>query len=374
MDKVNLSWASDELKRRKDLYRRLWSGKPVDHIPVDVRIEVPSNYSVRDQFLDGTKQLEASIASAIATWEQVPSSDCIAASRPDVGCSCLASAFGSKYYWGDNPDQTPGVKEKIIYDIEEQVDLLNVPDPYKDGWLPEGLKRIGMFAEAGQGIIPVSLLDAAGGVNVAADIMGVADLLIGLRLSPEAVHKLLAKIQQLYINVIRAGIKAAGGEENITTTDFLDVWFPEGMKGHVSDDICANFGPDTYLEFSAPYHALIFKEFGCGGLHNCGPNPCHEAYLSYEFSPRAIDLSDTYSHADLANLKKSFKHKALIYLRLDSSRNAVECFTEIMNLMVPDVVVVPVLCFKPGDEAEETCKKLLTVAREYAANREWGFV
>jgi len=72
----------------------------------------------------------------------------------------------------------------------------------------------------------------------------------------------LDKIQDLYAATIRAGIDAAGGEENITTTDFEDLWYPEGWKGHVSDDISAGFGPNIYAEFSAPYHARIFEEFG----------------------------------------------------------------------------------------------------------------
>ena len=74
---------------------------------------------------------------------------------------------------------------------------------------------------------------------------------------------------------------------------------PEGWKGHVSDDVSAGFGPEVYAEFSAPYHARIFAEFGAGGLHNCGPNPCHEAYVAHPTSPRSLDLADAYSHDDL---------------------------------------------------------------------------
>ena len=120
----------------------------------------------------------------------------------------------------------------------------------------------------------------AGGINVAADLLGVTETLLAIKTAPEALHRLLDNIQDLYARTIRAGIEAAGGEEFITTTDYPDIWFPEGCKGHASDDICANFGPATYAEFSAPYHARIFEEFGRGGLHNCGPNPCHAAYVA----------------------------------------------------------------------------------------------
>ena len=62
------------------------------------------------------------------------------------------------------------MRDKIITDLEKQVELVPTPNPYKDGWLPEGLRRIRMFAEAGEGFVPVSLLDAAGGLNVASDL------------------------------------------------------------------------------------------------------------------------------------------------------------------------------------------------------------
>jgi uroporphyrinogen-III decarboxylase len=367
------SWMTDELSRRKDMYRRLWSGEPLERMPLDVRVSLPSNYTVQEQFKNADAQLEGAVMSACATWESAPSSDAIPALRPDVGCSCLASAFGAEYYWGDNPSQTPGVKDIVIQDLVAQVDTLPQPDPYRDGWLPEGLSRIRMFAEAGEGILPVSLLDAAGGLNVAADLMGMTELLTALYTEPEAVHILLGKIQDLFAATIRAGIQAAGGEQNITTTDFPDMWFPEGRKGHVSDDICASFGPDTYLEFSAPYHARIFSEFGAGGLHNCGPNPCHNVYVVHENSPRCLDLNDTYSHDDLPKLKHSLKKRAFIYLHWTGLKEPVEWYTEVMELMAPDVIVVPVFGFGTEMDPEVQISRLNPVAEEYAKRIDWGW-
>ena len=102
-------WMRDELARRKQLYRDLFAGRPLERVPVDVRVTVPSPVpaTVQEQFRDGDKQLAAAMANALATWEHAPLSDGIPAMRPDVGCSCLASAFGVEYFWGDNPNQTP---------------------------------------------------------------------------------------------------------------------------------------------------------------------------------------------------------------------------------------------------------------------------
>jgi hypothetical protein len=371
-------WMRDEAARRKDMIRRLWAGQPLERVPLLVRVGVPPNSTMRERYFDAGKQLEAGLASAMATWEGVPSSDDIPGLFPDVGCSCLASAFGAEYYWGDDPEQTPWVR-KIITDashpeaLEQAVEALPDPDPQRDGWLPEGLRRIRMFAEAGEGFIPVTLLDAAGGLNVAADLMGMTELLEALYTAPQAVHRLLDKVQRLFAATIRAGIAAAGGEEYITTTDFPDTWFPEGFKGHVSDDVAAAISPKMYREFSAPYHARIFEEFGCGGLHNCGPNPCHAEYVAHEYSPRAVDLADRYSHADLPKFKGSFKGKGFIYLYWDGGSDPVEWFREVMELMAPDVVVVPVFRFGPQDGAEEICRRLRPIAEEYAKRMEWGW-
>lgn len=368
------NWMIDELARRKNMYRRLFAGKPLERMPVDVRVVVPSPYTVREQFLDGEKQLSVALANALATWELAPSSDCIPAMRPDVGCSCLASAFGAEYYWGDETSQTPGILRKILTldGLADEVSGLPVPDPSRDGWLPEGLRRIQRFAEVGEGFIPVSLLDAAGGVNVAADLLGMTELMMAFYDQPDTLHALLDKIQTLYAATIRAGIIAAGGEQNITTTDYEDVWFPEGWKGHVSDDVSAGFSPAIYAEFSAPYHARIFHEFGAGGLHNCGPNPCHAAYVAHALSPRSLDLSDTYSHNDLPKFKQSLRGKAFIYL-FHSEGDPVEWYREIMELMAPDVIVAPVFTVSPQDEPEVLCSKLRPIATEYARRMNWGW-
>lgn len=377
MSLIITHWMRDELARRKDLYRRLWAGQPLERVPVDLRAAIPAAYTYREQFCDADRQLDVALAAAVATWQHIPDTDAIPAMRPDVGCACLASAFGAQDHWGDDPNQTIYIQGKVITDLERQVADLPVPDPTRDGWLPEGLRRIRLFAEAGEGVISVSLLDAAGGINVAADLMGVTEVLEAIYTAPAALHALLGKIQALYRATIRAGIAAAGGEAYITTTDYPDTWFPEGYKGHVSDDISANFGPRTYAEFSAPYHATVFEEFGCGGLHNCGPNPCHAAYVAHPFAPRCLDLAYRYSKQDLTKMKASLKQRAFIYLYYDDSdgddSGPVEWFRRVMELMAPDVIVVPVIFCRPADDPPALWQQLRVIAEEYARRMDWGW-
>ncbi|MDP6449379.1 MAG: hypothetical protein QF773_01075 [Lentisphaeria bacterium] len=71
----------DELERRRQLYRDLFAGRPLERLAIEVRVTMPSTHSVREQFRDGDKQLEAALANVHATWEHAPSSDTVPASE-----------------------------------------------------------------------------------------------------------------------------------------------------------------------------------------------------------------------------------------------------------------------------------------------------
>lgn len=365
---------ADEIERRKQLIRDLWSGRPVDHVPVLMSVAHPAaQYSVREQFQDGDKQLEEALTTAGLTWQEIPGGDSIPAMRPDVGCSCLATAFGAELYWGDDPNQTCGVRGAAIGDVEEAHHLC-VPSPV-GGQLAEGTERVRRFAEAGDGMVSVSLLDMAGGLNVACDLLGGEAMYVAMRQNPQALLCLLGKIQELFLATICLQIEAAGGQDNITTTDFPDYWFPEGRKGHVSDDMSASMSLEDYRQSSLPFHDLIFEAYGGGGLHNCGPNPCLAGYLEHTPSPRAIDLSFRYSQVDLPAIKRLCRKRALIYMGEFPSRprEAVETYRQVMELMAPDVVVIPVLSVSIEDRPAEMYAAMRAVSDEYAQRMDWGW-
>ena len=135
----------------------------------------------------------------------------------------------------------------------------------------------------------------------------------------------------------------------------------------------ASFGPEIYREFSAPYHARVFREFGCGGLHNCGPNPCHVAYFEHEFSPRSLDLASPYSDEDLPRLRESVKGRGFIYLYWDGERDPVEWYRSLMETMAPDVLVVPIVMLTPDRDPAEICRQMRPISLEYARRMEWGW-
>jgi hypothetical protein len=293
--------------------------------------------------------------------------------RPDVGCSCLATAFGARLYWGDDPSQTCGVREPLLRDVEE-AHRLAVPPP-DAGQLGEGTARVRRFAEAGEGLVSVSLLDMAGGLNVAADLLGSEGMYLAMYENPGALAALLDKIQELFLAAIALQLEAAGGEEQVTTLDFPDLWFPEGRKGHVSDDISANISPEFYRRFSLPYHDRVLARYGGGGLHNCGPNPCLAQYLEHTPAPRSLDLSLRYSRVDLPAIKRVCRRRALVYLGEFPARpeEAIETFRQIMETMAPEVVVIPVLAVRPEDRPAEVYRAMRVIAEEYARRMDWGW-
>ncbi len=173
---------------------------------------------------------------------------------------------------------------------------------------------------------------------------------------------------------IAAQIEAAGSEENITTTDFPDYWFPEGSKGHVSDDISANISPPLYHRFSLPFHGMVFARYGGGGLHNCGPNPCLGEYFAHEPAPRSLDLSYRYSRRDLPKIKRVCRKRALVYLN-DLPQDPAELiatYRQLMEEMAPDVVVIPVATLTTGDSPAAVYTKMVEISREYARRMDWG--
>jgi len=364
----------DEIERRRQLVRDLWAGRAVEHIPVMITVTEPQQkYSIREQFQDGDKQLEVAMSTVAHSWRSIKDGDYIPAMRPDVGCSGLASAFGAELFWGHNPEQTCGVKEPLLKDVDEAFEL-TVPAAVS-GQLAEGTERIRRFSEAGEGMISVSLLDMAGGLNVANDLLGGEKLYLAMYENPEALECLLGKIQELFLAAIALQIEAAGGQDAITTTDFPETWFPEGRKGHVSDDISANISPQMYQRFNLPYHNMVFEKYGGGGLHNCGPNPCLECYLKHTPAPRAIDITYQYSRNDLPVIKRVCRKRAIIYMIEFPAQpqRAVAAFEEIMELMTPDVVVIPVLTVATEDAPAELYRRMRQTAQEYAKRMDWGW-
>jgi hypothetical protein len=362
----------DEIERRKENIRRVWDYRWVDHIPILLQVESnPWGYTTQEHFQDGEKQFQFELEKVKLSLDMIPD-DYIPSMRPDVGCVVIESALGAEIVFGDNPDQTCYPKEPLIKDIDD-VYLLQKPDPHKDGLVPEGLKRIRDFVERTDGEVYVACLDMNGIINTAFTLLGSELCLTAMYDAGEALEYLCGFLTEVFIDIVDECIASAGGIDRVTSSDFPYMWHPEGRKGHVSDDISANYSRDFFNRFSRPFNNLIFQRYGGGMLHNCGPNPCVEEYLWHDPRIYAVDLAWDYSKNDLEAFKKAFKGEGIIYFYFESGtwEEKLQDYKRAMEALVPDVIAIPWVVCEPKDEPETVYNRFLEVAREYAARMNW---
>lgn len=341
-----------EIERRKQVIRDVWEYKKVDHIPVMLSINSnPYGYTLHEELLSKEKQLQLRLASVKRTLELVPD-DYIPTMFANVGCVAIENAYGMNMHYGDSPDQMPSVKGPLLDDIGDIYELKHI-NPDKDGILPEFLERVRYFVGQTNFMIPVTCLDMNGPMAIAMDILGSEAFLLGMYTNPEEIKFLLNFIIDDIITITDACIHAAGGIENMTCTDFVWEWFPEGRKGHVSDDICAMYSPHMFKEFAIPVNNRIFQKYGPGMLHNCGPNPCMEHYLGHYPGIGGADLNFQYSRADLPKFKEVFSRKGILYLGMNfsSEEQTIADYQYIIKSLSPDVIAIPSVII------DETCIK-----------------
>ncbi len=362
----------DDIERRKENIRRIWDYRKVDHIPIMLQVvSNPWGYTIQEHFLDGDKQYQLEIEGVKQSLKLVPD-DYIPSMRPDVGCIVIESALGGEVVFGDDPNQTCTIKEPLIKNIDD-VYKLKMPDPYKDGLVPEGLKRVKNFVEWSDGQVPVSCLDMGGAMNVAFTLLGSVPCLTAMYDAPEALEYLCDFITDVFIHFAEVTIEEAGGIDNITCTDFPYIWCPEGRKGHTSDDISAQYSPQHFNRFSKPYNNKIFQRFGGGMLHNCGPNPCTSEYLWHDPRIYALDLAYDYSKNDLDLFKKELAREGIIYFYFETgtAEENLIAYKHVMEKLAPDVVAIPWVTCEPNDDVEGIYNAFLEVSREYASRMNW---
>jgi hypothetical protein len=369
---------SRDIELRRQRIRDVWNYHRTDHIPVLLHIsDNPFGYTMRDELLSAEKQLALRLQSLRRTLELVPD-DYIPTFFVNMGCVGIENALGMAMHYGDTPDQTPGVRPPLVDDIRSIYDLKPI-DPYHDGILPAFLDRIHYFVEQTGHQVPVTCLDMNGPMAIAMDIIGSEKLMLGMYEYPEDIHYLLNFAMDNILSVTRACVEAVGGVEYLTCTDFCDHWFPEGKKGHVSDDVCAMYRPAMFDEFSIPVNNRVYAEFGPGLLHNCGPNPCAGRYLEHTPAISGADLAYAYSRGDLPLFRKAFAGRGVLYLDMgyESHEKTLEEYRYIIDSLAPDVVAIFSVRIGYDSVASGQCnpgrlyEDLRRMSEEYAARVQW---
>jgi hypothetical protein len=370
-ESLRIDYDDAEIERRRQAVRDTWAYRPVEHIPIMLSVSAnPWKYSIKDQLFDAEKQLAVCMRGVQLSLERVPG-DYIPNAFINVGCNAIPSAFGAELSYGDHPDQTPAVKEPILHSPDD-VYTLRMPDPRRDGLLPEFLRRSALFLEATEGRVFLSCLDMNGPTGIASDLLGSSLYFAMMYDAPEALSYLLGFLADVIIAVTDAVIETVGGIDRLSSTDFFWDWCPEGKKGHVSDDLSATVSPEFFRAFSRPANSRIFARYGAGLLHNCGPNPSVNEYLDHDPPIAGVDLAYDYSIRDLAAFRAPFARRGIVYLGFSGSPvEAAARYRGVMDMLAPDTICIPQVAVPEEEDAAAYYAALVEVSREYA-DRIWG--
>lgn len=378
----------DEIEVRKQRIRNVWNYKKVDHIPVIISIySNPWNYTIHEQYEDPQKQLAVALEGVKKSLQWVPD-DYIPSIRPDVGCVVVSSTFGGELIYNKNmPNTTIGIKP--IISNPEEIYKLKTPNPYKDGLMPAALERMRYFAKHTQGKIYLSNVDMGGPLNAACDLIESTLFYKMMLKNPEPLKYLLNMLTDLFIYYDQLLIEAAGGLENMASIDWDNTWCPEGYKGYVSDDICANIDPKSFELFSKPYNNRIYERFGAGLLHNCGPHPCVYNYLDHKPPIKGIQCHWDYSKKDLQKIADTLAGRGIAYIMIPCDDKCwdqdfkpvtttiddiMPIYEEIVNIFSPKAIAIPEIRIDAArydkEEIQNLYWKLRKISEKYTEEME----
>ena len=376
---LNLELDHQVIEQRKQLRRDLWEYRPVDHIPVVISL-LPYwqlgelGFTAHDLFKDDQVHFEVSVARVEKSLRLIPD-DYIPYARMVLGPMTLPTMFGAKVHWSDDLDQPPGTAGAIIHDME-QVYSLKRPT-LDDGLMPLHLRRLRYHAEHLPSDVYLTGIFAGGPLQVCADLVETNTFYLGFYDNPEAMHHLLDLVTEVQLEVYHAVVDAVGGLERLTSLDWDPVWAPEPYKGHVSDDICGILAPKMFREFSVPYNNRLFRPWGQGVLHNCGPQTAKQYYLDHSPTLKGVNCAYDHSQGDLEEMGRLLAGKALIEVNFDSGETPEEMlagFRYMMEVLAPDTIGVPVCTIDQSwsdDDITSFYWEMRAIADEFAAAMRW---
>ena len=255
---------------------------------------------------------------------------------PWFGCVVMASALGCRVQIPRRMDPTA---DPAYYPVRTPEDIrrLALPDPEKDGLMPTVLRY--QRAMKAASFLPVGITDCQGPLTTANQLMGYDGLIYLMADYPLAAHELMDKIAEATIAWVKAQ-KAVIGEpreecvsdQQLYTGTHAGVWF--------SDDDASLMSPEMYRTFVVPYNSKILTAFGGGCIHFCG-NALHQAdNLVATKGLKAFNNYNLYNLAPLAEVKKKFEGRIVLFLCDFTPVQYKSYFREMMATLPPGGMVI----------------------------------
>ncbi len=329
-------------------------GKLPDRVPVDLhnfmvtaRLMGAANYA--DFFRDG----EAMAEGQIMAWRRF-GHDVILVEN---GTAALAEACGVQVIY--QSDTAPVAKEPAIKSLDE-VDRLEVPDPYKTPVLAENLKATRIIAEViGREAFIIGRGDQ-GPFSLACEIRGMNEFMMDLALGeqPEKIHRLLEFCTQVTLRYMLAQM-----EQGAHCTSIGDS--PSGP------DLIS---PRQYREYAYPYVRRLVEALQARGIplsyHICG----NATPIIGDMASTGAAILEIDQKADMRTCKEAARGRAVLLGPVDPSavlaNGTPEQVTEkareaITILGEGGGLILGPGCAMPATTPDENIDALIEAARTY---------
>ena len=231
---------------------------------------------------------------------------------PWYGTGVLASGFGVPIVKNYKAD--PAVDISRIKD-PQAIKKIEMPDPEKDGLMPQVLDTLAYFKENCD--LPCGVTDCQGPLTTALSVIGYDNFSYWMYDYPNLIHELMDKVTEALIQWVRYQKKAADIPMESESYP-IGVRMPDGYGGvWLSDDDSVIIGTDHYREFVVPYNSRLLKAFGGGCIHYCGNSTQHiDNYLNTE----GLTVINNFNLDDIGaavKMRKALHKKGIVYMACD---------------------------------------------------------
>ena len=199
-----------------------------------------------------------------------------------VDLNIISESFGAKLYY--EKEVLPMPNKPAINSLSD-VDELEIPDPKKDGRMPVILDCAKLYREkySKKGFIYSGVIE--GPLTAASNVVGIENLMRGMKKSPTLVHKLMKKVSEVCIEFGNAQIENG--------LDSVGIAEPTASSTVIS--------PEFFKEFCVPYLKRINLKLNTMGIfiHICGyTQPIIEQWIkipkTFIISVDDVDLKETF--------------------------------------------------------------------------------
>ncbi len=217
----------------------------------------------------------------------------------------VPSLFGARIAVTE-PLRLANVAAPLIRNLE--TDLERLPervDTEGAGMAARLRRRLQAWVAATGGRVAIMPFDWQSPYGVACQLMSNEDLMLAMYDTPRLVHRLFERVTRAIEDLIEAARRWIGDPSLCLLNNQM---FYTGITLH--DDYISVLSPTLHAEFCQPYNMRLYRRYGAGHLHTCGPVfpgylealLGHPGLLSMDISPYL--RGQTRTRDDLLELKR----------------------------------------------------------------------